>query len=54
MKPPSLMDPSFRYVRAAETNIAKTFQRIRRQQKEAEAAKQAANVRPMKRKEAAK
>jgi hypothetical protein len=41
------MDPSFRYVRAAETNIAKTFARIKRQQKEAEAAKKAQNVRPM-------
>lgn len=49
MKAPSLMDPKFRYVKAAETNIARTFARIRKQIKEAEAAKQAQNVRQMKR-----
>ena len=49
--PRGLMDPNWRYVRAAETNLEKTFARIRRQQKqaqaEAEAAKQAANVKPI-------
>lgn len=46
-----LMDPNFRYVKAAETNIAKTFARIKRQLKEQEAARAAApapNVRPIK------
>jgi hypothetical protein len=32
-KPPkSILDPSFRYVNAARTNIARTFARIRREQ----------------------
>lgn len=51
-----LFEPGFRYVKAAETDISKTFARIRRQLKEAEQAKQqAANVCPIKkRKEAGK
>lgn len=39
MKRPSLLDPKFRYVPAGETDVAKTFARIRKQMKEAEAAK---------------
>jgi hypothetical protein len=38
--------PTFRYVRAAETDLAATFARIRRQQKEAAAAPPS-NVRRM-------
>jgi hypothetical protein len=38
----SLLNPNFRYVPASKTNVAKTFKRIRREMKEAEAAKQTA------------
>jgi hypothetical protein len=50
--PRGLMDPAFKYRRAAETDVAATFARIRRQQKaEAEAAnRQPANVKPLTRK----
>lgn len=40
-KPPSLFDPDFKYVPAKDTNIAKTFRRIRREQAQAAAAKKA-------------
>lgn len=43
-----LMDPKFRYTKSGETDIAKTFARIRRQLKAEADAKQAANVRPIK------
>lgn len=35
-----LMNPAFKYTRAAETNISKLFARVRRELKEAETAKQ--------------
>lgn len=48
MKKPSLMDKDFRYVPASRTNVAETFKRIRRQLKEAEAAKKSgAKVTPI-------
>lgn len=31
MKPPSLLDPEFKYVSSNETDIKKTFARIRRE-----------------------
>ena len=41
-------DKSWRYFKADETNIERTFQRIRRQQKEAEAEKKPpANVKTL-------
>jgi hypothetical protein len=43
-----LMDPKFRYIPAAETNIAATFARIRRQMKK-EAEQPPANVKPIRR-----
>jgi hypothetical protein len=52
--PKSLLDPSFRYVSASNTNIAKTFARIRREMK-AETPKPPeppANVRTLQRKKA--
>lgn len=53
MKRPNLMDPGFKYVSASKTNLRATFARIRREIKEAEAAKKpAANVKPLKKKEA--
>ena len=45
-----LLEKTFKYVRASDTDVARTFARIRRQQKEAQAAAaQAANVKPIKR-----
>ncbi len=41
MKPASILDPKFRYVPARDTNIAKTFSRIRREMAEAEKQKAA-------------
>ena len=35
MKPPSLLDPTFRYTSAADTNIRRTFARVKREQKAA-------------------
>jgi hypothetical protein len=41
-------DPNFRYVRSEATDIRKTFARVRRQMKEAEAAKKPpANVKTL-------
>lgn len=49
MKKPNLMDPSFKYVPAASTNLHATFARVRREMKQAEAAKKpASNVKPLK------
>lgn len=40
MKPTkSILDKSFKYVNAAKTNVAATFARVRREMKDAEAAK---------------
>ncbi len=36
----SLMDPKWKYIPASRTNVAATFARIRREMKDAEAAKQ--------------
>ncbi len=48
-KPPkSVFDPSFRYVPAARSDIRKTFDRIKRQQREAERASEAKIVRILK------
>ena len=40
-KPTRLLDPGFKYVPARNTNIAKTFDRIRREQAKANAAAKA-------------
>jgi hypothetical protein len=43
MKPPrSILSPEFKYKNAAETDIAATFRRIRREQKAVKDAEQAA------------
>ncbi len=53
-----LMDPKFKYVPAAETNVAKTFARIRKQLKEKaereaqEAAAKKSTVRVLSRRDA--
>jgi hypothetical protein len=39
-----LLDKTFRYVKSSETDVARTFARIRKQIKEAEAAKAAPKV----------
>lgn len=36
MKHKHIYDPAFKYVRAHETDLKKTFARVRREQKEAE------------------
>lgn len=41
----SLMNPKWKYIPASSTNVAATFARIRREMKEAEAAKQEPKVR---------
>lgn len=41
MKPTSILDPKFKYVTSKDTNIAKTFARIRREQEQAKAAQKA-------------
>ena len=51
MKPTSILDQKFKYVPSEKTNIAKTFARIRREQAQAEAAKQKATVTPIKRRQ---
>lgn len=33
---PNILDPKFKYVPAAKTDIAKTFERVRREMKKAE------------------
>lgn len=45
-----LLDPKFKYTKAADTDIAKTFARIRRQMKEAAKAPPP-NVKQLKKKE---
>lgn len=35
-KPPSLLDPKFRYISAAATDLRKTFERVRKEQRAAE------------------
>lgn len=40
-KPTRLLDPRFKYVPARDTNIAKTFARLRREQAKATAATKA-------------
>lgn len=42
----SILDPSFRYVPAAKTDVAKTFRRVRRELAE-QAAAAASNVKPI-------
>jgi hypothetical protein len=46
----SILDPSFAYVNAAKTDIRKTFERIRLEQKAAAAPVAATNVKPILRK----
>ena len=43
-----LMDPSFKYVKSGETDLKKTFARIRRQLAETDAIKAEPKVRPIK------
>lgn len=45
----SILDPSFRYVPAASTDLRKTFARIRREQRKAREQEQAKRVIPIKR-----
>ena len=42
----SILDPSFRYTPSAETDIRKTFARIRREQRQASAIKAAEPLPP--------
>lgn len=47
----SILDPSFKYVPAAKTDLRKTFARIRREMREADRQAPQAPVIPIKRKE---
>lgn len=49
----SILDPSFRYTSSVDTNIAKTFARVRREQRIAAAARVTSNVKPIVRPKAA-
>lgn len=42
----SILDPSFKYVSSGKTNIRKTFDRIRREQKEAAKIQTAKETQP--------
>ena len=43
-----LLDPRFKYVPAAKTDVAKTFDRIRREMAEKEKVEAMKNVKPIK------
>lgn len=43
-----LLERTFKYTRASETDLEATFRRIRRQQKEADSIKESANVKQLK------
>jgi len=43
----SILDPSFRYTKSVDTDLRKTFARIRRQQRQLEHAAAAAKVEAM-------
>lgn len=49
---PRIFDPSFRYVSAANTDLRKTFARLRREARERAAVPTPANVKPIKAKKA--
>ena len=41
---PSILDPSFRYIKSIDTDLRKTFARIRREQRRHEQAQAAADA----------
>jgi hypothetical protein len=43
----SILDPSFRYTNSAETDLRKTFARVRREQRKREQSPSSSNVRPL-------
>lgn len=54
MKRARLLEPGFRYYGSADTDAARTWARVRREMKQAEAAKKpASNVKPLKKGKAA-
>lgn len=42
-----LLERTFKYTKSGETDVARTFARIRRQMKEAEAIQESANIKPI-------
>ena len=45
----SILDPSFRYTKSVETDLRKTFARIRREQRKQQQAASMTNVQPLRR-----
>lgn len=48
----SILDPTFRYTKSVETDLRKTFARVRREMRKQQEAATASNVQPLRREQA--